>query len=446
MKSPLMARVGSRGSLEWELKHVLINTKRKLSGRGLTSAPGNRASGTLIRFVQDLDKVGDYAWGAATLAFLFHSLDSRCRLQLGCKSLRGFVPILQIWVWEHIIQCRPERLLARLSCTPRASQWYLNANLRSFADILPPEMAERIKALGIRPGEQGYRFILNELKNHEVIWQPYRGGPDDETAVVQEGRTLFERDIRLHAPQEEIPAVARDWQARPSSEGRGEVRAYEGTSECVASDAESILRGETLRLSHLVEKKDTEIMRLRALLTAERERRQENEAIIEALADSCESNREQDMSEVTRIRLESDLFTLQAEVDRLGTSEAEARGERDGAFVERATSMAQVDELRARLRSFEAPAQGGAIVASIPPPPSWGEEKAIIHDHYARRMDRMERQHDEVVTDLRVRLARLHRRAEERGYAFSDSTHTPSQRAPGLTSFASSARRDGAVP
>lgn len=56
----------------------------------------------------------------------------------------------------------------RLSCTPRASQWYPNANLRSFADILPPEMAERIKALGMRPGEQGYRFILNELKNHEI--------------------------------------------------------------------------------------------------------------------------------------------------------------------------------------------------------------------------------------------------------------------------------------
>lgn len=60
------------------------------------NATGNRASGTLIRFVQDLDKVGDYAWGAATLAFLFHSLDSRCRLQPGCKSLRGFVPILQV--------------------------------------------------------------------------------------------------------------------------------------------------------------------------------------------------------------------------------------------------------------------------------------------------------------------------------------------------------------
>ncbi|XXG47550.1 hypothetical protein AAC387_Pa02g2178 [Persea americana] len=98
-------------------------------------------------------------------------------------------------------------------------------------------------------------------------------------------------------------------------------RTRRGTSGCVVSDAESILRGETLRLSHLVEKKDTEIVRPRALLTAERERHRENEAIIEALADSHESNREQDMSEVMRIRLEIDLLTLQAEVDRLRTSE-----------------------------------------------------------------------------------------------------------------------------
>ncbi|XXG47551.1 hypothetical protein AAC387_Pa02g2178 [Persea americana] len=188
-------------------------------------------------------------------------------------------------------------------------------------------------------------------------------------------------------------------------------RTRRGTSGCVVSDAESILRGETLRLSHLVEKKDTEIVRPRALLTAERERHRENEAIIEALADSHESNREQDMSEVMRIRLEIDLLTLQAEVDRLRTSEAEARGKCDGAFAERAASMAQVDKLRARLRSFEAPMQSGPIVASIHPPLSLGEEKAIIHDHYTRRMDRMERQHDEVVADLRGRLARLHRRA-----------------------------------
>ena len=60
------------------------------------NATGNRVSGTLLRFVDDLSRVGDYAWGAAALAFLFHSLDDRCRVQKGHRSLRGFVPILQV--------------------------------------------------------------------------------------------------------------------------------------------------------------------------------------------------------------------------------------------------------------------------------------------------------------------------------------------------------------
>ena len=48
---------------------------------------------------------------------------------------------------------------------------------------------------------------LLHITTCQVIWQPYRGGPDDEMAVVQEGRTLFERDIWLHAPQVAVRLV-----------------------------------------------------------------------------------------------------------------------------------------------------------------------------------------------------------------------------------------------
>lgn len=71
-------------------------------------------------------------------------------------------------MWEHILQCRPERLPVWLSLTPRAAQWYPNATLRGFADILPMELAKRIRDLGMRPSEQVYRFILNELVGREV--------------------------------------------------------------------------------------------------------------------------------------------------------------------------------------------------------------------------------------------------------------------------------------
>lgn len=71
-------------------------------------------------------------------------------------------------MWEHILQCRPERLPVRLSLAPRAAQWYPNATVRGFADIRPTELAKRIKDLKMRPDEQGYRFILNELMDREV--------------------------------------------------------------------------------------------------------------------------------------------------------------------------------------------------------------------------------------------------------------------------------------
>ena len=90
--------------------------------------------------------------------------------------------------------------------------------------------------------------------------------------------------------------------------------------------------------------------------------------------------------------------------------------------------------------------QSGAIVASVPPLLSLGEEKALIHEEYARRMDRMQSSYDEVVADLRRRLDRHRERARENGYEFSSSTRAPSQRAPGPSSFASSARHAGAPP
>ncbi|XXG62317.1 hypothetical protein AAC387_Pa05g0694 [Persea americana] len=139
---------------------------------------------------------------------------------------------------------------------------------------------------------------------------------------------------------------------------------FAGTSGGVASDGESILREKILRLSHLVEKKDTEVTRLRASLSAERERRGENEAIIEALAES---------------------------------HEAKARSKRDRVFAERVASAAHADELRAGLKSFEVPIQSGAIIASIPTPLSLGEEKTLIHYQYAQCMDRMVQHHEEVV-------------------------------------------------
>ncbi|XXG72820.1 hypothetical protein AAC387_Pa07g1831 [Persea americana] len=111
-------------------------------------------------------------------------------------------------------------------------------------------------------------------------------GEDSRAIKHRKSVVYFNQLFKELLDKEEIPSRAGHWQACPSSEGRGE-----GTSGVVVSNAESVLRGEVLRLSHLVEKKDAEVTRLSASLLAEREPHPEKEAIIDALANSHEGVR-----------------------------------------------------------------------------------------------------------------------------------------------------------
>lgn len=56
---------------------------------------GNRCVGTYMALLKDLSVLGEYAWGAAALSFLFHALDSRVREGAGNKALLCFAPILE---------------------------------------------------------------------------------------------------------------------------------------------------------------------------------------------------------------------------------------------------------------------------------------------------------------------------------------------------------------
>ncbi|RWR98076.1 serine/threonine-protein phosphatase 7 long form [Cinnamomum micranthum f. kanehirae] len=435
----LSARQGEEESLRAFLLYFL--------GKCLfANSTGSRVSVTLLRFVDDLSRVGDYAWGAAALAFLFHSLDDRCRVQRGHRSLRGFVPIIQVWMWEHVLQCRPERLPVRLGLVPRAAQWYPNATMRGFADIRPIELAKRTKDLRMRPDEQGYRFILNELIDREIIWRPYQSGPDDELMAVREGKHLFATDIWLHAPQIVsrlvVSRVARqfgshqvvlppepvmghsyrgwgeaifghshphqpeidDWDRGGQTptfgtdeEASGNYERYWKEATCRFILPESYSGGSSYSVRNCAEAIEA-MMSLREAMTTglqasfaakEMDLRKElrlRDAIIDALTDTYERDKDLAASEAVRIRLEGELRTLRTEMDRL---RAEACDKCDKALAEKNASEAQVEELQAKLKSFEASTQGGAIVVSAPSLLSSSEDRARIHDQYAEHMDRM---------------------------------------------------------
>ncbi|KAM3285313.1 serine/threonine-protein phosphatase 7 long form [Capsicum chacoense] len=70
-----------------------------MGGILFTNTSGGLLSLRYLYFLRDLDRIGDYSWGSAVLAYLYWSL---CRASMGMNQLQGFVPLVQIWTWEMI--------------------------------------------------------------------------------------------------------------------------------------------------------------------------------------------------------------------------------------------------------------------------------------------------------------------------------------------------------
>ncbi|KAL2924704.1 Protein MAINTENANCE OF MERISTEMS, partial [Bienertia sinuspersici] len=70
----------------------------------------------------DLETVKGYAWGAATLAYLYRQLGIASRN--GCRVLTGCMTLLQAWIYEYFPCLRPhQERLVTLPNQPRAMQW-----------------------------------------------------------------------------------------------------------------------------------------------------------------------------------------------------------------------------------------------------------------------------------------------------------------------------------
>ncbi|KAK9111491.1 hypothetical protein Scep_019010 [Stephania cephalantha] len=61
---------------------------------------GSRVSIALLKLLEDLDDVGNYAWGAAALAYLYRHLGSATRVQV--SQIAGYLTLLEGWVYDHI--------------------------------------------------------------------------------------------------------------------------------------------------------------------------------------------------------------------------------------------------------------------------------------------------------------------------------------------------------
>nr|KYP33064.1 Serine/threonine protein phosphatase 7 long form isogeny [Cajanus cajan] len=105
----------------------------------------------LLDLFRDLSACSDYAWGAATLTFLYEYLGDAC--VHSTKQIGGYMTLLQAWIFEHFPRIGSRQLsMEYLEQNPRASRW---SHSKSIGHVLP------------------YRKELDAIIINEVCWMPY---------------------------------------------------------------------------------------------------------------------------------------------------------------------------------------------------------------------------------------------------------------------------------
>ncbi|MQM04230.1 hypothetical protein Taro_037025 [Colocasia esculenta] len=100
-------------------------------GRLLFSTRGDAVHCRFLPLLEDLDKVGDYAWGAAFLAHQFDSLGASERQ----TSTSGFFPFLQVWAYLHL-PVLGRGILERPGLMPIARRWDSHCDTHTLSDHL----------------------------------------------------------------------------------------------------------------------------------------------------------------------------------------------------------------------------------------------------------------------------------------------------------------------
>ncbi|CAL1397890.1 unnamed protein product [Linum trigynum] len=114
-----------------------------------------------LLLVEDWQRAGRFAWGAAVLAYLYREMGMSVLLMTQSSSLGGdlggWVPLLQLWVWERFpqITLRHTETMEPITVDtyPRGARW-LPANTRQHGNEL-----------------YQYKLFFDELST--IVWCPY---------------------------------------------------------------------------------------------------------------------------------------------------------------------------------------------------------------------------------------------------------------------------------
>ncbi|MQM21931.1 hypothetical protein Taro_054978 [Colocasia esculenta] len=156
-------------------------------GKMLFTTKGDGIHCRFLELLDDLTRVGRYAWGAALLAHTFADLSTGTGRE---TTVGGFAPFLQVW-----------------------SYYYLPLGRATEVDPTAVPLARRWLPL---VSTATYTFQLDVLRRHVrdfpallVVWVPYASYGDADQPWVVSGRGLFRRDIWVHCLNEIEPLCLR---------------------------------------------------------------------------------------------------------------------------------------------------------------------------------------------------------------------------------------------
>ncbi|MQM08581.1 hypothetical protein Taro_041437 [Colocasia esculenta] len=156
-------------------------------GKMLLTTKGDDIHCRFLEILEDLERVRQYAWGAAFLAHTFADLSSGTGRE---TTMGGFAPFLQVWSYNYIPLGRATEV--RPDALPLARRWLPIVTSTTFS----------LKLDTLRRDIWDFPEIL-------VVWQPYVGMTDDGQPWVESGRPRFGRDLWVHCLNEIEPLCLR---------------------------------------------------------------------------------------------------------------------------------------------------------------------------------------------------------------------------------------------
>lgn len=179
-----------------------------------STTTGNKVPVMYLQLFENFDRVGNYAWGAAALAFLYRALgNASVKTQ---STISGCLTLLQCWSYYHLNIGRP-----KLSQDP-------------LHDCFPFVLRWKGKQSGPTTNRDVgfYRKAFDILKPCDVEWHPYakintRIMPDDvknnlilgrsETMLIcfdKAERHLPDRCLRQYGMPQPIPKAVKRWERK----------------------------------------------------------------------------------------------------------------------------------------------------------------------------------------------------------------------------------------